>query len=196
MSHDITPTASTSPSRGSFVRRRGTTIGLGILLACAVAYGVNGKQDNDTLHAANDALSGDLATVTGQKDDAESRVTTLEREVETYGDRETELEEREDAVAGLEADVAAREKAVTNVEKKIEASQVTDGTWSVGSDVQPGTYRTTDAVDSDCYWKITAGGTNGSDIIENDIPGGGYPVVTVQDGQVFTSARCGTWVKQ
>ena len=186
MSHDITPTASTSPGRGSFVRRHGTTIGLGILLACAVAYGVDGKQDNDTLHAANDALSGDLATVTGQKDAAESRVTTLEREVETYGDRETELQ----------ADVAAREKAVTNVEKKIEASQVTDGTWSVGSDVQPGIYRTTDAVDSDCYWKITAGGTNGSDIIESDIPGGGYPVVTVQDGEVFTSARCGTWAKQ
>ncbi|MEU4364281.1 hypothetical protein [Promicromonospora sp. NPDC023987] len=196
MRHDLTATAPTSPSRGSFVRRHGTTIGLSILLVCAVAYGVDGKQDNDILHAANDALSGDLATVTGQKDDAESRATTLEREVETYGDRETELQEREDEVAGLEADVAAREKAVTNVEKEIEASQVTDGTWSVGSDVQPGTYRTKEAVSSNCYWEITAGGSNGSDIIENDIPGGGYPVVTVQDGQVFTSARCGTWAKQ
>lgn len=196
MRHDLTSTTPTTPSRGSFARRHGTTIGLSVLLVCAVAYGVDAKQDNDTLHAAHDTLSGDLATVTDQKDDAESRVTTLERELETYGDRETELEEREDTVAGLEADVAAREKAVTDVEKKIEASQVTDGTWSVGTDVQPGTYRTEEAVASNCYWEITAGGSNGSDIVENDIPGGGYPVVTVQDGQVFTSARCGTWAKQ
>jgi hypothetical protein len=193
---ETTPITSTGPSRGSFARRHGIVIALSALLVCAVAYGVDGTQDNGTLHAANDALSAELAAATGQKDDAESRVTTLEREVETYGDRETELQEREDEVAGLEADVAAREEAVTNVEKKIEASQVTDGTWSVGSDVQPGTYRTKEAVASNCYWEITAGGSNGSDIVENDIPGGGYPVVTVQDGQVFTSARCGTWAKQ
>ena len=196
MRSETTSIASAGPSRGSIARRHGTAIALSVLLVCAVAYGVDGKQDNDTLHSANDSLSADLATITGQKDDAESRVATLEREVEAYGDRETELLEREGAVAGLEADVAAREKAVTNVEKKIEASQVTDGTWSVGSDVRPGTYRTKEVVASDCYWEITAGGSNGSDIVENDIPGGGYPVVTVQDGQVFTSARCGTWAKQ
>lgn len=80
----------------------------------------------------------------------------------------------------MEADVAAREKKAAAVEKKVEASQITDGTWSVGSDVQPGTYRTTDTVTSDCYWEITTGGGNGSDIIQNDIPGGGYPVVAIK----------------
>lgn len=91
---------------------------------------------------------------------------------------------------------ATTRPAVASIEEKIEASQITDGTWSVGSDVRPGTYRTSDALGSDCHWKITAGGSNGSDILENDIPGGGYPVVTVQGGQVFTSAGCGTWAKQ
>jgi hypothetical protein len=159
----------TDSKHGVFARRHGLAFALRVLLICAVAYGVDAKRDNESVHVANDALSSELASVTSQKDDA---------------------------VTGLEADVTAREKAVASIEEKIVASQVTDGTWSVGSDVRSGTYRTTDAVASDCYWKITAGGSNGSDILENDIPGGGYPVVTVQDGQVFTSARCGTWAKQ
>lgn len=186
----------TDSKHGAFVRRHGLAFALGVLLICAVAYGVDAKRDNDSVHVANDALSSELASVTSQKDAAMTRVAALESEVDRYGDRETEIQEREDAVTGLETDVTARERAVASIEEKIEATQVTDGTWSVGSDVQSGTYRTTDAVASDCYWKITAGGSNGSDILENDIPGGGYPVVTVQDGQVFTSARCGTWAKQ
>jgi len=39
-------------------------------------------------------------------------------------------------------------------------------------------------------------GTNGSKIIENDIPGGGRPVVTLSPGQDFNSTRCGKWEKQ
>lgn len=170
----VSPT-STSPSRGSFARRHGTTIGLSVLLLCAVPYGIDGKQD----HAPNGAVSGDLVAADRQKNDAESRVTTLERD--GYDDRETSLQEREDALAGLETDVTVRWKAIASIEEQIEAPQVTDGTWSVGSDVQPGTDR--------------ANGSNGSDILENDIPGGGYPLVTAQNGQAFASARCGMWAK-
>lgn len=196
MRSETTLITSTGPGRRSFVRRHGITIAVGVLLVGAVGYGADAKRDNDSLHRAIDSLGADLAAVAGERDDATSRVTALESEVAEFGSRETELQEREEAVAGLEADVTTREEAVATIEEKIEASQITDGAWSVGSDVKPGTYRTTDAVASDCYWEITAGGSNGSDIIENDIPGGGYPVVTVQDGQVFTSSDCGTWAKQ
>jgi hypothetical protein len=51
-------------------------------------------------------------------------------------------------------------------------------------------------VSSDCYWEITRSGTNGSDIIENDIPGGGLPTVRLSEGQDFTNSRCGTFLRQ
>lgn len=51
-------------------------------------------------------------------------------------------------------------------------------------------------VGDDCYWAVLASGTNGADIVENGTPGGGFPVVTVKEGQDFESSRCGSWEKQ
>lgn len=65
----------------------------------------------------------------------------------------------------------------------------------VGEDVAPGRYRTIDTVGADCYWKITKSGSNGSDIIENDIPGGGKPTVTLSKDQDFSTRDCGQWKK-
>lgn len=75
------------------------------------------------------------------------------------------------------------------------AASIDEGTWEVGSDVTPGTYRTTETVGSDCYWKISRTGSNGDDIISNDIPGGGRPRVTLRKGQDFATQGCGTWAK-
>ncbi len=103
--------------------------------------------------------------------------------------RQSELDQRE-------AEVAAREEAVTSTEKQIAASSVEQGTWTVGVDIEPGTYRPAQPVSSGCYWAITRTGSNGSDIIENDLPGGGLPTVQLSAGQDFTHHRCGTFVKQ
>lgn len=73
--------------------------------------------------------------------------------------------------------------------------EIDDGVWTVGTDMPAGTYRTTEAVSSDCYWSITKTGTNGSDIVQNGIPGGGRPSVTLKKGQDFETQRCGTWRK-
>lgn len=70
---------------------------------------------------------------------------------------------------------------------------IREGNWTVGTDFPPGTYRTTADVSAQCYWSITASGTNGRDIIANDIPGGGRPTVTLAVGQDFHTSRCGTW---
>lgn len=74
-----------------------------------------------------------------------------------------------------------------------QAGDITDGVWTVGADVEPGTYRTTGEASSDCYWAITATGSNGSDIIANFI-GGGRPVVVLEEGHDFETKRCGDWV--
>ena len=47
-----------------------------------------------------------------------------------------------------------------------------------------------------CYGMISKSGTNGADIIKNDLPAGGFPQVTLTKGQDFNSARCGTWAKK
>ena len=72
---------------------------------------------------------------------------------------------------------------------------IDDGTWTVGIDFAAGKYRTTATVGSSCYWGIYKSGTNGDEIIANDIPGGGRPTVTLKAGQDFKTQRCGTWEK-
>jgi hypothetical protein len=73
------------------------------------------------------------------------------------------------------------------------AATIATGTWTVGEDFPAGTYKTTGAGE-DCYWKISKGGSNGSDIIENHV-GGGNLRVTLKASQEFTSERCGLWTK-
>ncbi|MDK1326626.1 hypothetical protein [Arthrobacter sp. zg-Y1143] len=110
--------------------------------------------------------------------------------------REKKVGEREEAVTAAEAAVKARETAVTSAEATKAANTITDGTWTVGKTVAAGTYTTTTDVGSSCYWGIYRSGSNGDDIIENDIPGGGRPSVTISEGQDFKSSRCGKWEKQ
>lgn len=78
------------------------------------------------------------------------------------------------------------------------AATIEDGVWTVGDDVPAGTYKVTAALTAGagCYWKITKTGTNGSDIIDNALPKGGLPRVTLKKGQDFETKRCGTWRKQ
>lgn len=117
--------------------------------------------------------------------------------------REAKAAQRETDVAAAEAElktaqaaVKKREEAVTATEKEKAKNTVGDGTWTVGRDIPPGTYRATADVGSSCYWGLYTSGSNGGDIIENDLPGGGRPSVTVAAGQDFKSSRCGTWEKQ
>ena len=66
----------------------------------------------------------------------------------------------------------------------------------VGGDFPAGTYRVTASVAGmDCYW-LKASNAEGSDIVDNGLPQGGRPQVTLKKGQWFTSERCGTWVLQ
>lgn len=69
-----------------------------------------------------------------------------------------------------------------------------DGTYLVGRDVRPGTWRT-DLVGADtCYWERLSS-LDGNGLIANDLPVGPAPaVVTILPSDVaFSSNRCGTW---
>lgn len=67
----------------------------------------------------------------------------------------------------------------------------------VGEDVPAGVYRAATSVtkSSGCYW-VKSSDAEGADIIDNDLPTGGRPQVTLKAGQWFTSSDCPAWVKR
>ncbi|WNV74763.1 hypothetical protein [Geodermatophilus sp. DSM 44513] len=67
-----------------------------------------------------------------------------------------------------------------------------DGTYRIGADVAPGTYRASATTD-DCYWERVSGfGGSLDEIIANGI--GSPEIVTIEAGDAgFESSRCGTW---
>jgi hypothetical protein len=63
----------------------------------------------------------------------------------------------------------------------------------VGSDIPAGTYRVDAGVaGANCYWQKSKD-AEGSRIIDNGLPQGGRPQVTLAKGTWFTSERCGRW---
>lgn len=144
------------------------------------------ESERDSLRSDYDSLKSDYEALQAGIADKEAKVQA----------RETDVGKAESAVKSAEAAVKKREEAVTAAEKLKAANTVSDGTWTVGQDITAGTYRATSDVGSSCYWGICETGSNGSNIIENDIPGGGRPSVALSAGQDFKSSRCGTWTRQ
>jgi hypothetical protein len=74
-------------------------------------------------------------------------------------------------------------------------SSFSDGTYRVGSDIEPGTYGTSGG--SNCYWERLSGFGGGlNDIIANDLPQGSVIVTISGSDAGFTTHGCGEWRKQ
>jgi hypothetical protein len=143
------------------------------------------------------ALQGELESAEKEAATAEERAEQAESDAGKAAQTAAEtIREAEEMLTAKAAELDQREQAVAAVEQRIVATSIAEGTWTVGVDVEPGTYRTARPVGSDCYWGIYRSGSNGSDIIDNGIPGGGHPMVTLSEGQDFVNNRCGTFVKQ
>ncbi|MGC3905692.1 hypothetical protein ACYB2S_13715 [Corynebacterium variabile] len=71
-------------------------------------------------------------------------------------------------------------------------SSFRDGTHAVGTDIQPGTYRSSGS--DMCYWERLSGfGGQLEDIIANGNPSGQAIVTIAPTDVAFKSQRCGTW---
>ena len=145
------------------------------------------------LQSEKDGVSADLAKLQSRYNTLNSSISGRESTIST---KESAITVRESAVKSAEENVKKREEAVTAAEKTKAANTIREGTWTVGKDIEPGTYRTTSDVSGSCYWGIYRTGSNGSDIVDNDIVTGGRPSVTLSAGQDFKSSRCGSWSKQ
>lgn len=180
---------------------------LGLMLALVAGYvWATGRhiavQERDEriaqLIEATAALSSKLDRVTAERDEIRANQSEVESAAQQREDaaiqREETLDQREARLKKRERAVKRREKAVSQQERIQARNTITEGTWAVGVDVQPGTYRTREPVSGDCYWMITSD-ANGDDIVANDIVTGGRLTVTLSGGQYFTSERCGDWIK-
>lgn len=69
-----------------------------------------------------------------------------------------------------------------------------DGDFQVGSDVKPGTYRTTGNSDGMCYWERAkdASGEMDSLLANDNVTGTSYVTVKTTD-KLFTSSDCNDW---
>lgn len=156
-------------------------------LSLFVGIGI-GAASGDSTEPAADTEPEPTPTVTVTADPSEDLLAEIEN-------REAALDTREEALDELRVELDDREAAITETEEQVAANTITDGVWVVGTDIEPGTYRAVD-VSSDCYWGIYETGTNQSEIIDNGIPGGGNPQVTLSEGHDFESSRCGEWTRQ
>ena len=204
---DVPEEAQPASEKGKPGRKRRIFATVAVLALLAGAAAVGTTLPDPKSSEAYAALAGEKASVESERDSAKSNYESMKSKYDTLQNgisdreakvtaRETEVGKADAAVKTAEAAVKVREDAVTGAEKTKAANTVGDGTWTVGKDIEPGTYRAAAAVGSTCYWGIYQSGTNGSTIIENDIPGGGRPVVTLSAGQDFNSTRCGKWEKQ
>ncbi|WBO65826.1 hypothetical protein [Streptomyces camelliae] len=69
-----------------------------------------------------------------------------------------------------------------------------DGDFQVGSDVKPGTYRTTGNTDDMCYWERAKDATGNTDsLLANDnVSGTSYVTIKATD-KIFKSTGCADW---
>ncbi|MGV0110556.1 hypothetical protein [Arthrobacter sp. CP30] len=176
-------------------------LGGGIGIGTAVADPTT-SEEYAAVSADRDEQKAKVAQLDSGLDASQDRTAELLKDLQDARARESELKtldasltDREKKAADAESAVKKREDAVKVAETAKAASSITDGSWTVGRTVEPGTYTTERAITGSCYWEITTSGTNGDDIVANDNVSGGQPTVTLAVNQDFKSSRCGTWVK-
>jgi hypothetical protein len=68
-----------------------------------------------------------------------------------------------------------------------------DGTWLVGTDIQPGTYRSSS--DESCYWARLANTSGDFDAILSNGNGANQLVTIAKSDNAFESVHCAPWTK-
>jgi hypothetical protein len=204
---DVRQEGQQSPDEAKPARKRKMLPMVGVLALLVGAVGLGTTLPDPKSSDAYMALAGEKASVESDRDSAKASYESMKAKYDNLQNgmaareakvtaKEGEVGKADAAVKTAEAAVKVREDAVTGAEKTKAANTIGDGTWTVGTDIEPGTYRAAADVGSSCYWGIYATGSNGSNIIDNDLPGGGRPSVAISAGQDFKSSRCGKWEKQ
>jgi hypothetical protein len=165
-------------------------IGIGIGAASA-APAVEDSPEYKTLSGELDDAKSELSDAQAQA----SRVDEVDAATAANEKRSEELDKRQSGLKDTEAALVKRERAVGIKETEIANNTISgEGTYAVGQDIKPGTYKSGAAASGNCYWQISTD-PNGADIINNN-NSSGQSLVTVSNGQYLTLSGCDDFVKQ
>lgn len=148
------------------------------------------KKDYSKLIKDYNQLVDEYNSVADEYDDAKDTISEADNVKAGIKDLNSQHDELQKKVDAKKAEL----QSLTGQADQAKKNSISDGVWQVGKDIDAGTYRATSQVGSDCYWEIST--DNGDNIIQNDFPGGGYPEVTVGNGQQLKISSCGTMTKQ
>lgn len=158
----------------------------------AVVELASDARDQDlTIEGLTDDL-GEAEAKVAITDDRESELDTREAELDK---RLTDLDARGTALDTRDKELGKREVAVGIAEATKKANSFDSGTYVVGKDIKPGTYKTSGSSDM-CYWERLRGLSGGfGDIIANGLPTG-QALITISSSDVaFKTQGCETWTK-
>ncbi|MDS1270689.1 hypothetical protein RIF23_10300 [Lipingzhangella sp. LS1_29] len=175
-----------------------TTGSLALMLGAVLGFQLRGSptasveyqvlsEEARTLQHQVDNQADTISDLRDERDDLRAAVDDLDDREDALDSREEELDERED-------EVAAREDAVTEAENQAAENTFSgSGTYTVGEDIEPGTYR---SEGSDCYWARLSSTTGHYDSIIANSFSSGPQVVTIEPGDAaFETSGCGEWSK-
>lgn len=150
------------------------------------------------------ALIGFVAGIWGsasERDSLQERLDAANLEINQYAAKhDAFVAEAKSATAAVGREFALirkrrkaldrRESNLVTAENEAARNTFTDGIWKVGTDINPGTYRSTAR---DCYWeKLTDPGGGLDSIITN---GSGPNQTIAIDSAWFSANGCGAWQK-
>ncbi|MBO0594944.1 hypothetical protein I2485_08025 [Nesterenkonia sp. E16_7] len=188
-------------------RRRWPWIaGIVVALLAGVGIGSGGEEEPEVVtETETETITEEVEVeVEVEPADLEERREAIAEDEELLETRASELDDREETLDAREEELAsqAEEEAQTE-EADQEETSVSDsgsipgsGTFLIGEEIQPGTYRTEDT-SGFCYWARLSGLSGEfDDIITNGIPEGQGFVTIAETDVAFETSDCGEWVAQ
>ncbi|MBE1524397.1 hypothetical protein [Nesterenkonia lutea] len=183
-------------------RRWPWMVGLFVALFAGVGIGTSGEAEPEVItetetETVTEEVEVEPADLQERRDEITEDEEALEARTAELDDREAALDEREEELASQAQEAAETEEAVQEEEQASSSGSIPgSGTFIVGEDIQPGTYRT-DGGSGYCYWARLSGlsGEFG-DIITNGLPDGQGFVTIAETDVAFETSDCGEWTAQ
>ena len=159
-----------------------------VALVLGGLIGFAGESNNSSeLEDEVTSLENKLSLSEGDLARAEEVSAITQSKLRATADKQGELKQKEAKLNERSENISGEEEEVREVAEK---SEINDGTWQVGVDIETGTYRAEGG--SSCYWALL----NSADTqdIQNNGVSESNPTITV-DSAWFQTEGCGTWEK-
>ncbi len=156
-----------------------------ILGAAAGASSTSGSADREAL----DQAERNLAAAQTQADDMTRKAGTLSGDLDRAM-RATSTQPPPTTATTLPPTTRAPTTTVPPGPK----TEFGPGSYRVGIDIEPGTYRST-AASTNCYWKRLSNFTGQDDILANYLSASPTTVTILASDKGFETRNCGTWTK-